>query len=182
MHWNCLDFGIRKHYRKISSTYNSKLNLPPFCCLGSASLRRRRLSFFRSVPGYSCTRAGRRKRKIRYPSDFGSASVYGKDAIVGFLVVFVRQCVEAKKSIAVQQGHPLMTSSYLKWEGSKFEEKIIMHTSKKVGTQGKWRGQKFRKTGDVIYGWPLGMDCVAWHAVVVVCEHGLRTHTRWLNP
>ena len=30
-------------------------------------------------------RAGRRKPKIRYPSDFGSASVYGKDAIVGFL-------------------------------------------------------------------------------------------------
>ena len=85
MHWNCLDFGIRKYYRKISRTYNSKLNLPPFCRLGSASLRRRRLSFFRSVPGYSCTRAGRRKPKIRYPSDFGSASVYGKDAIVGFL-------------------------------------------------------------------------------------------------
>lgn len=86
MHRNCLDFGIRKHYKKISSTYNSiELNLPPFCRLGSASLRRRRLSFFRSVPGYSCTRAGRRKPKIRYPSDFGSASVYGKDAIVGFL-------------------------------------------------------------------------------------------------
>ena len=36
--------------------------------------------------------------------------------------------------------------------------------------------QKFRKTDGVIYGWPLGMVCVAWHVVVVVCEHGSRTH------
>ena len=35
---------------------------------------------------------------------------------------------------------------------------------------------EFRKTVEVIYGLTLGMVCVAWHAVLVVCEHGPRTH------